>query len=85
MGLQPGIGTGCKKAVEIRGISAGNAIAFSAVTAADAVHDDQNNGFFHIGFLQNLRFSVSKILHDFGKKHNRQIFQKSLAPATNFA
>jgi hypothetical protein len=54
VGLQPGVGAGGKQIVEGGGVGQLDSIAAAAVALTDAVHDYENNGFFHCKYLQNI-------------------------------
>ena len=45
--LQPGVGAGFQQMIQGGGLCHGYGIAAAAVALADAVHNYQNNGFFH--------------------------------------
>ena len=47
VGFQVSMGAGSKKTVQRGGLGYGNRVAAAAVTLAHAIHNNQNNGFFH--------------------------------------
>ena len=64
VGFQISMGAGGKQAIQRGGLSDGNRVAAAAVTLADTVHDNKNNGFFHKNFLQKRAIHTS--LHSIG-------------------
>ena len=56
--FEPGIRTGIKKTVERGCFCHCNSIAAAAVTLSDAVHNNQNNGFFHLRYASNIIFLI---------------------------
>ena len=47
VGLQISMGAGCQQMIQRRSLGHSHSVAAAAVTLADAIHDYQNNGFFH--------------------------------------
>ena len=57
MGFQVSMGAGDKQMIQRGGLSNRDRVAAAAVTLADAVHDNKNNGFFHNKSLQKKSYS----------------------------
>lgn len=57
MGFQVSMGAGGKQMIQRGGLSDRDRVAAAAVTLADTVHDNKNNGFFHNKSLQKKSYS----------------------------
>ena len=57
VGFQVSMGAGGKQMIQRGGLSDRDRVAAAAVTLADAVHDNKNNGFFHNKSLQKKSYS----------------------------
>ena len=64
VGFQVSMGAGGKQMIQRGGLSDRDRVATAAVTLADAVHDNKNNGFFHNKSLQKRAIHTS--LHSIG-------------------
>ena len=76
VGLQISMRAGAEKTVQSGGVGDLHRVAAAAVALADAVHNDQNNGFFHMCTSQKrvlrvfLHFTGHIILHHFLQTYN---------------
>ena len=64
VGFQISMGAGGKQMIQCGGLGNRDRIAAAAVTLADAIHDNKNNGFFHKNSLQKRAIHTS--LHSIG-------------------